>query len=261
MSEKKQVARSPIVLMYHGIPTGSPEDRYALRADHFLRHLDYLQKTGWHTLTMEDLVKGERIPERSVVLTFDDAYEDNFENAFQPLLERGMVATWFVVASELGGTAVWLDGKGKQRRLMSGEQIREMRNRGMEIGSHGYRHVRYSRLDPAQQLEEMATSKRILEELLEEDVKGFAFPYGDYDDSALLALGQAGYSYACTTRSGRFNPDEDLFRVRRVAIYAGDSERILARKLVFADNDVSWKKLGRYYLRRIGARMPRLTKQ
>ena len=248
-------AKPPVILMYHGTPSSGGDDIYALSASLFRRHLDYLMDHGWHTLTLGKLMNGGDYPERSVVITFDDGYEDNFENAFLPLLSRGMVATWFIVASAIGGASNWLKGNGRNRPLLTRGQILDMDQAGMEIGSHGYRHVSYPALSREEQQEEMVASREKLEDLLGKSVQGFAFPYGNYNEESLEALRYSGYSYACTTRSGRFNPMEDPFQVRRVTIYSGDNEKILARKLIFADNDVSWKKMTRYYLERLHGRL------
>ena len=251
--------RPPVVLVYHGTPPGRSADPYSLHAERFRRHIDHLADNGWRTLTMRELLSGNGNRERCVAITFDDGYDDNYEHAFRLLESRGMMATWFIVASGMGGRSDWLTGRQAERSLMSRERVCELESAGMEIGSHGWRHVPFPSLSSRQQLEEMIRSKHELEDLLGRPVEGFAFPFGQYTAESLGLLERAGYRYGCTTRSGRFNPAESPYEIRRITIFSGDDEKILARKLAFADNDVSWKKMTRYYLGRLWGRVKALS--
>ena len=247
---------SPLILMYHGTPTTVPVSPYSLNARLFKRHLDYLANHGWHSFTVSELLSNKDLPEKSVAITFDDGYADNFQNAFLPLMELGMKATWFITTSSIGKTAHWDINQGEQGKMLESTQLVEMHEEGMEIASHSHTHPDLSQIPPENQEEEFRRSKDILEELLQSTIRGFAYPYGLFDRATASILKSVGYHWACSTKSGRMNPSEDPFQLRRITIFSGDSAAVLGRKLVFADNDVSMVKLLRYYRSRIAARIP-----
>lgn len=242
--------RSPIVLMYHGTPANQPESHYSIRANLFAKHLDYLKRKGWETVLYRDLHSGHALPEKAVVLTLDDGYADNYDGAFLPLVKRGMKATWFITTDCIGGNAHWLESQSDQSQILTTSQLAEMHAAGMEIASHTCSHPDLSRLSLEEQLPELSRSKKMLEDLLSSPVLSLAYPFGRFNADSLVAAEQCGYRSACTTRPGWLGSEKNPFMVRRIAIFSGDSISTLARKLAFADNDVSWKKIASYYASR-----------
>jgi peptidoglycan/xylan/chitin deacetylase (PgdA/CDA1 family) len=248
--------RGIIALMYHGTPAAARRGMspYALPAPRFAEHLDFLKATGWETARVRDLADTARLSERTVLITFDDGYLNNYEGAFIPLAERGMQATWYIVTGKLGGHAEWLGGRSGDNAFLSAGQVKEMAEAGMEIGSHTVNHVHLDRVDGTILHKELTESRRELEDLLGEPVRSFAYPYGALNETVVAAVREAGYKYACTTRPGWYNAGESPLLIRRVAIFSNDNLNVFARKLVFADNDVSWKTLAGYYAGRLAAR-------
>ncbi|PKD42124.1 hypothetical protein CWO84_01620 [Methylomonas sp. Kb3] len=243
--------RSPIVLMYHGTPDAQPESHYSISADLFAKHLRYLQQEGWTTVLFKDLQSAKSLPEKSVVITFDDGYEDNYSGAFLPLMALGMKATWFIATDCIGGHAHWLGKPSTQTRMLTAERLFEMHTAGMEIASHTCSHPDLSLLSSDQQQSELSKAKAVLEDLLSTQVSSLAYPFGRFNSDSITLAEQTGYSMACTTRPGWFDSEPNPYLVRRIAIFSGDSVSTLARKLNFADNDVSWKKMTRYYANRV----------
>ena len=246
---------SALVLMYHGTPHARPLTRWSLQADLFRNHLDLICREGWKVVTVGELFAEPPGSEKTLAITFDDGYADNFEGAFIPLLERGLKATWFITTSCIGGHAQWDRPDDEQNRMLSKTQLLEMSNQGMEIGSHSHTHPDLSRLPPEEQRHELSRSKEVLEELLGKRVDGFAYPYGRYDQSTLEALKSSGYRWACSTKSGWYRSQENPFLIRRITIFSGDTAATLKRKLRFADNDVSWRRLATYYAGRLSHRL------
>ncbi|AMK78245.1 MULTISPECIES: polysaccharide deacetylase family protein [Methylomonas] len=250
--------RSPIVLMYHGTPAAQPESHYSIHADLFAKHLGYLQQEGWTTVLFKDLQNAETLPEKSVVITFDDGYEDNYPGAFLPLMANGMKATWFIATDCIGKHAHWLGNPSTQSRMLTAERLLEMHAAGMEIASHTCSHPDLSVLNLDQQRLELSKAKVVLEDLLSTQVSSLAYPFGRFNADSVTAAQQTGYSIACTTRPGWFDSESNPYMVRRIAIFSGDSVSTLARKLSFADNDVSWKKMTRYYADRVWDKLIRV---
>ncbi|WFP51649.1 polysaccharide deacetylase family protein [Methylomonas sp. EFPC3] len=247
--------RSPIVLMYHGTPSEKPESVYSIEASLFAKHLKYLKQNGWNTVLFRDLDKPHLLPKKSVVLTFDDGYKDNYEGAFLPLVERDMKASWFITTDCIGGHAHWLGGQSQQTRMLDPGQLLEMHSAGMEIASHTHSHPDLSLLNHDQQLAEFDQAKTLLEQLLTAPVTSLAYPFGRFNADSLAAAELAGYKLACTTQPGWREPDSNPLLIKRITVYSGDSPSLLARKLNFVDNDVSWQKIGRYYMKRILSRL------
>lgn len=246
MLHRNAGGHGPLVLMYHSVSPapGTPAWRWAVSRKSFIEQLDFLRDHGWTTPCIRDLRDGDSRG-RAVVITFDDGYADNLWAAEQ-LARRGMAATWFIVSRDIGGNSGWTDPGVPSRPMLDAGQLRDMQAAGMEIGAHSHRHVRLSRLDHEALREEVRTPKQVLEELLGAEVQSFAYPYGDCDRETEQAVQDAGYRFACSTRPGWVSSDRDPYRIRRVSIFARDNLGTFARKLAFADNDVSWTRMLRY---------------
>ena len=139
--------------------------------------------------------------------------------------------------------------------MMNWDEIKELQNAGMEIGSHTRTHPRLTEVDRERLKSEVAGSKKDLEDIIGMPVESFAYPYGLLDDKSVKAVRAAGYRAACTTRTGWFGSERDALLIRRVAVFPEDSLSAFARKLVFADNEVSWSRMTRYMASRFRARL------
>ena len=221
----------------------------------FCSHLDFLAGEGYTLPTVSELVTA---PTKTWVgptaaITFDDGYLDNL-SAFEALRKRGMRATWFIVTGLIGQVPQWPRDGRPEGRLLGIAELRQMSADGMEIGSHAVNHVRLPESDDAQLIHELTDSRITLENILSKRVDSFAYPYGAWDERCANAVKGAGYSSACTTRSGWALLDNDPYKLRRLSVFNTDTVSTLARKLTFADNEVTWPQLSRYALRRITGR-------
>lgn len=246
----------PLVLMYHSVTPGAatPPWKWAVAQQRFADQLDLLKAAGWTTIRFSDLLSPEAVPAKSVAITFDDGYADNYP-AFEALVSRGMCATWFMVTGDIGGVSSWSDPGAPSLPMLTGEQLRAMQAAGMEIGSHTRRHARLTQIDAAALADEVAGSREELSQVLGNKVDSFAYPYGLFDDRAVAAVRDAGYTIACTTRSGPALRNTDALRIKRLSVYAGDDVSTFARKLAFIDNDASWGKLLKYATGRVLSRL------
>lgn len=246
----------PIVLMYHSITREDSRAgwKWSVTLRDFVAQLDLLQAMGWKSVRVGELAHPERLAPRSVVITFDDGYADNLP-AYEALKARGMTATWFAVSGEMGKQAGWEDpGAPEDRLLFDAATLRKLADENFEIGSHARRHRHLTKLDDAALAEEAQGSKRDLEDCLGRPVTSFAYPYGFHDDRVVQAIAAAGYESAVTCKTGWALVDGDRLRIRRIPVFRQDDLGEFARKLVFADSDVGWNKVGGYFLRRLGSR-------
>ena len=204
-SARLDATRTPVpVLMYHSIDTeATPAFSPYITSPSVLRaHLDYLADSGYTTLTVEALAharsSGEILPERPVVLTFDDGFRDFHEQALGELADRGMTATLFVPTGYIGATTKWLKGCGEESRpMLSWNALREVSAAGVEVAAHSHTHPELDRVSYARASEEARDSRKRLEDTLGSAIEGFAYPYGYWNRRVRTAVRSAGYSYAC----------------------------------------------------------------
>ncbi len=191
--------------MYHSI--SQPEvdqDPLCTSPERFEAQMLYLKRRNLRGVSMRGLRLAMNAGDtRGLIgLTFDDGYED-FLGAALPTLERlGFSATVFVVAGRLGKENDWEHRGGPRPRskLLRADGVREISERGVEVGSHSMTHPRLSGLDTEVLLHELGDSRRILGEIVGTPVEGFCYPYGDLDGPAVRAARRAGYAYACATK-------------------------------------------------------------
>ena len=129
---------------------------------------------------VDGLTNGEPLPDRSVVLTFDDGFENVYQLAFPILQQYGFPATVFLVAGYCGKTNHWPSQPSGIPRLpiMTWEQIQEMDRADIEFGAHTHNHPRLDRVSGSELTLEVVNAKIVLEDHLGHQVDHFSYPYG-----------------------------------------------------------------------------------
>ncbi len=211
-----RTARVPI-LMYHYISEPPPAaDIYrkdlSVSPETFAAHLDYLQAQGYTTLHLKDLLSylatgKPELPEKPVILTFDDGYEDNYLNAFPSLAQRGMTGTFFIITDfatqDRPGYANW-------------QQLSEMAAAGMEIGSHSRDHPNLAGKDLDYLVWQALGSAETIEANTGAHPHILAYPAGSYDQLVIDVFRSAHYWGAVTTQQGVIQRSDKPFELKRV---------------------------------------------
>jgi peptidoglycan/xylan/chitin deacetylase (PgdA/CDA1 family) len=204
---QKRDASIPI-LMYHYIRVVTdPNDELgfnlSVTPDKFAKDLDYLQDRGYTTINFSDIENGN-IPEKSIILTFDDGYEDFYRNAYPELKKRGMTAVSFIIVNK--------NSEGYMKR----EEIKELSDNGIEIGSHTLSHPDLSTLTKERAKKEITESKTKLEEIINRKVISLCYPSGKFTEETSDIAKEADYQFATTTKSGigQFKTPFSLSRYR-----------------------------------------------
>ena len=213
------------ILMYHQIdtppPRGTPLRGLVVSAGAFARQMFFLKLLGYRGLSMHDLepyLNGER-QGRVVGITFDDGYLNNLENALPVLKKHGFTATCYAVSSMMGGANSWDRDIGVgQKPLMTAQDWRSWLQQGMDIGSHTRTHADLTTLNATAAIDEIAGSKRELENSLNCEVRHFCYPYGRFETAHSQMAQQAGYASATTTRRGRTQANADPYNLCRVLV-------------------------------------------
>jgi len=232
---KKPVSyRYPRILMYHMIKehTGGKFRGLRVSPEMFEKQVKYLSENGWHFFTVSELVaRRGNLPEKSVALTFDDGYEDNYTHAFPILQKYGAKATIYLVVDR--HDREW--SSKRKAKNSSGELMREPKLRDeqiahmlqsslVEIGSHTMTHENLPTLSAKEKEHQIMASKAKIESAFGTSCQAFCYPFGLYDDEDVKMVRAAGYTSATTTQSGIDDLERaDLFRLRRITVSGKDN--------------------------------------
>lgn len=221
------------VLACHQVSDGFDLSITRQRVGQFERGMSFLHDQGYRVVGLREAASPEKGADRKrVALTFDDAFDGVYRNAF-PLLRRfGFTACLFVVTGYVGKENQWDYGWGKnKRRHLDWEQIREMADAGFEIGSHTVNHPDLTRI-PRKFVEyELKASKQMLEDRLGQRVDFLSYPFGRFDRYVQQEAKRLGYKGAFTLRRDGGKNGNDSFARARWGVYLLDSPLSLKIKV------------------------------
>lgn len=186
----------------------------------------YLVRSGYQPITLRDLIYhltlGTPLPEKPIILTFDDGYEDNYTNAYPLLKKYGFVGTFFIVTEPVD--------KGRDG-YMSWAQIEIMSTGGMEMGSHSYTHPDLSGKSVDYIVWQALGSKEAIEARIQQPVRFFSYPSGGYDEQVVNVLHSANFWGAVTTEAGTYQSSRGPFKLQRIRIRGNDNLDTFTLKL------------------------------
>lgn len=229
------------ILMYHSIsndpqPGVSAYYKTTTSPALFERQLRALSQAGYRSVLLREaaemLQAGQGL-KKTVVITFDDGFRDFYSLAF-PILQRlGHTASMFLPTSFIGNERRSFKGQ----ECMTWNEVRELRDRGIEFGSHTVSHPKLYELNWKEIEDELALSKERIERELDQPIVSFTYPYAfPQQDPAFTSrftqqLQKSGYRNCATTVIGRARPGDDLFCLKRLPVNVCDDESLLMAKL------------------------------
>jgi peptidoglycan/xylan/chitin deacetylase (PgdA/CDA1 family) len=215
------------ILCYHSV-IGSEHDinsdphKQHIPLPLFLQHLDYLQK-HYHVLSLNEFQRGRRdnraLPDHSVVLTFDDGFQDFATMVAPELTRRNLPATVFVITDRVSGN---LPPNGEA--FLTWEEIRELAKSGMDIGSHTCAHPRLPDLSLPDVMRELSESQAAVRMHTQQAEVALSYPFGQTSEQISRMANSAGYSCAIASDCGP--------NLRNVNLHA------LSRTVIASDDDV-----------------------
>lgn len=219
------------ILMYHvtkAAPAGTPyPDLWVAPAD-FKGQMQWLADNGYTGITMAQLFKywddGYKLPEKPVVITFDDGYPSHEKTARPILAKHHWPGVLFLELSNVNNPDTGLTATMVKKLIAS----------GWEIGSHTLTHPDLTSLDASQLEEEVAGSKKQISEKFGVPVEFFCYPAGKYDDTVIAAVKDAGYKGATTELPGAATPDKP-FELARIRVDGSDGVDGFASKMRSAE--------------------------
>ncbi len=216
------------ILMYHSVScsTNPKFMQFTVSPTHFAEQMAYLHTHDYTPMTVTQLVQSavEHLPEKPVVLTFDDGMSDFFTDALPVLTRYGFSATLYIATAFVNGTCDWLQREGESARpMMTWEQIAQVQAAGIECGAHSHTHPQLDMLSSSQAQHELITSKNILEEHLGRRVASFAYPYGYYTAITQQLVRAAGYTSACAVKHAIHTIGANPLALSRLMVKASTS--------------------------------------
>jgi peptidoglycan/xylan/chitin deacetylase (PgdA/CDA1 family) len=226
------------ILMYHKI-SDHENDKLTISVDRLDEQLDCIKRLGYQPISFSDLRNftqhRQPLPEKPVLLTFDDGYQTVYDLAYPLLKRHGFKATVFIPTKYIGGLNEW---DGGSERIMDSETLSEMMRDRVEVGLHSHQHESYRSYSPSQIDTDISACVSALEQQQYPFTAVFAYPYGALPASreTRKALKESfrkhGIEFALRIGS-RLNtfPLRDVYELKRIGINGTDSLRQFKTKL------------------------------
>jgi peptidoglycan/xylan/chitin deacetylase (PgdA/CDA1 family) len=218
------------ILTYHSV--GYENDLVTVTPENFDRQLAYLKNNNYNVVPLDELVSGiknnKNFNHKTIVITFDDGRKDNYQHAYPILKKYRFPVTIFLAVNLVNNRPDFL----------SWDDVRAMSKDNISFGAHTKNHIHLSSIESDEKLwDEIAGSKKVIEEHIKVPVEYFSYPYGAFNRKVRLIVEKAGYKGACTTNigPGRFN--EDVYALKRIRAKDSDPNKSFS----------FWAKLSGYY--------------
>jgi peptidoglycan/xylan/chitin deacetylase (PgdA/CDA1 family)/Na+-transporting methylmalonyl-CoA/oxaloacetate decarboxylase gamma subunit len=219
------------ILMYHvtkTAPAGTPYPELWVSRDDFTAQMDWLAENGYTGITMAQLFKywddGFKLPDKPVVISFDDGYPSQASNARPVLVKHKWPGVLFLELKNVDSAETGFKTSMVKKLLAS----------GWELGSHTLTHPDLTTLSPTQLEEEVAGSKEQISEKFGVPIDFFCYPAGQFNESVVAAVKDAGYTGATTVEEGVATPDKP-FELKRIRINGDDGVDGFVSKMTSAE--------------------------
>lgn len=220
-----------VVLTYHRVNNVAPADSLVVRPADFARQMAFLsayskrfkvvgldEALGYIKKMGTVPIEAERCPGDSphfftrILITFDDGYEDNYEQAFPVLKRYRFPAVVFMTTGRIGHDG-WL----------SERQIRKMSCDGIEFGAHTVTHPHLTEISHEEAGSEIKSSGHMISDLLKRKARAFCYPFGDHNKEIRSMVEEAGYDCAFSVKVGVNHEGQDPYEIRRIDVLGEDS--------------------------------------
>lgn len=208
------------ILMYHSVGESVDwQPGVDISVEAFAAQMDFLKRHNYNVISLDELVgllkNRSKIPARTVVITFDDGYMNNYTRAYPILRKYNFPATFFIIVNYLGKKKKFY---GREMEFMTPEVLKEMLASGIvTIGSHTKDHFYLPDITDERILrDQIEGSKKELEKITGKEVLFFSYPIGGYNFLVRDMVGRAGYKAALTTMPKKGYALEDIYALKRI---------------------------------------------
>ena len=228
-----QETANPIlpVIAYHRVSLAITNDM-TVTPELFRRHMQFLADNHYNPITMDQwcdmVLDGKELPEKPILITFDDAWRCQYKNALPILNEFGYKATFYAYTDVI-----------EHRSNMTYNQLQNLVRQGHNVGCHSAMHSNLTKPFKTENTErynarlirETSNAKKTIEEHIGFPVKHFCYPYGYYNTNLIAVLKKAGYISSVTVNPAPNTIDSPLFKIGRYIIAPWTTEKKLKHKL------------------------------
>jgi len=208
------------IITYHSIDNSN--SYLSISPQIFFLQMAHLKEQGWNTITIPQLLRYKfttKLPEKSVVLTFDDGLQNFYKAAWPILSQFGFTATVFIPTNYIGEKAWWYsDYDLEPLTILTWDQMKELDSHGIDIQSHGCSHNEPNSFDIDDMRYEAQQSKTILEQGLSKSIKIFCFPFGQTPPTMIEILKSCGYVASICGQEGLFRLSSNPYYIRRQSL-------------------------------------------
>ena len=231
MHKTHLLQRCPIIA-YHKISDKKEAGLTTVSPAVFEKQIRWLAEAGYETLTFKHLQRIVRLPEKSLIITFDDGYECIQRHALPVLTAYGFTAVVYIITDYTGRTNTWeAVGWQQKHQHLDTRQIKEIHHLGFEIGSHGKTHRFLAALSDGEILEEATQSRKYLEDLTGDEIISFCYPYGRSTRRVRKLIGESSYDWATGNLRLFGREQKDPLDLMRHSIYLSDSMGLFKEKI------------------------------
>lgn len=236
---KQSEDREIPILMYHSVSReATPRFKpFTVSPELFAEHMDYLYQHDYKTLTVTQLInllsEGRKmLPERVVLITFDDGFADFFTEALPVLKHYDFAATLYIATAFINGTSRWLQRERETMRpMLTWEQIRQLSSLDIECGGHSHSHRQLDILPTSMARDEILCCKYLLEDQLGREVTSFSYPYGYHSNAVKRIVRETGYTSACAVKYEMSCVTTNPFAMSRLSVDADTSREMFVALL------------------------------
>jgi len=206
----------PVIMMYHSVgDIGTSLDGYGdklnVSRESFDRHMKFLKIFRYKVIPLTEFIEriknGDKIPQGTVTITFDDGVKNNFEEAYPVLKKYNFPATIFIPTDFIG-----------KDKFLDWDEIITMQNDNISIGSHSRTHAWLPALTDDEIRKELRDSKKILEKNIGTKITLLSYPLGGFDDRVKRIAREEGYIGAVATNPGEKSSPKDPYALKRIRI-------------------------------------------
>lgn len=206
----------PVIIMYHSVgDQGTALDGYGdklnVSTESFDKHMTFIKIFNYKVIPLREFIEriknGEKIPQGTIAITFDDGVKNNFEEAYPILKKYGFTATIFVPTDFIG-----------KEKFLNWNEIKIMQRDNISIGSHTESHTWLPSMTYKEIQKELRNSKEILEKNTGVKIDLFSYPLGGFDERVKRIAKEEGYVGAVSTNPGEKSLPNDIYALKRVRI-------------------------------------------
>jgi len=206
-----------VILMYHSI--GDSKVFFNIKRDEFETQMKFLKENNYNVVSIKKILEyldNKSIPPKTIAITFDDGYQDNFLNAWPILKKYNFPATIFLATANAGFDFMV---RGEEMKFLNWDEMSEMESSGLiDIEPHTNTHQKLNKLTIEQARADIDISKKIVEEKLNKKCCFFAYPFGIYNDDIIKILKDLGFRAGFSINRGIIDFKTDKFILRRNSI-------------------------------------------